>query len=68
MVTTLMLQQGATPFYTSSVQINSSSVTLRWPNASAPAPTANRTEVESFTIYGNGVNTWYIMGQLTSFG
>jgi hypothetical protein len=68
MVTTLVLQQGGTPYFTSTVQVNSSSVTIRWPNATVATATANRLEVESFTIYGNGLSTWYVMGQLTSFG
>jgi hypothetical protein len=68
-VTTLMLQQSTnTAWYTSTVQINGSTPTLRWPNATVPTPTSNRTEVESFTIFGNGASTWYVMGQLTSFG
>ena len=69
LVTTLMLQQSTNSAnYTSTIRINSSTPVLRWPNATAPTPTSNRTEMESFTIYGNGINTWYVMGQLTSFG
>jgi hypothetical protein len=68
MVTTLLLQQGAVPYLANTVQVNSSSVTIRWPNATPATATANRLEVESFTIFGNGVSTWYVMGQLTSFG
>ncbi len=69
LVTTLILQQSTNSAnYTSTIRINSSTPVLRWPNASVPTPTSNRTEVESFTIYGNGLNTWYVMGQLTSFG
>ena len=66
-VTTFMLRQGATPYYTSSLQINGTSNYINWANASAPAPTANRTEIESFTHYYTGVS-WITMGQLTSFG
>jgi hypothetical protein len=69
LVTTLMLQQSTNSAnFTSTIRVNSSTPVLRWPNASVPTPTSNRTEVESFTIYGNGINTWYVMGQLTSFG
>jgi collagen type VII alpha len=66
-VTTFILRQGATPYYTSSVQINGTSNQVFWVNASAPAPTANRTEVESLTHYYNGTS-WITLGQLTSFG
>ena len=68
-VTTMILQQSTnTAWYSSTIQINGSTPTLRWPNATVPTPTSNRTEVESFTIFGNGVSTWFVMGQLTSFG
>jgi hypothetical protein len=66
-VTTFILRQGATPYYTSSLQINGTSNYINWVNASAPAPTASRTEVESFTHYYTGIS-WITMGQLTSFG
>jgi hypothetical protein len=68
-VTTLFLQQNtATAYYTSTVRINGSTTQIRWADGAVPFPTANRTEVESFTIFGNGQSTWYVMGQLTSFG
>jgi hypothetical protein len=66
-VTTFMLEQGATAYYTSSIQINGTSNTINWANASAPAPTANRKEVESFTHFYTGTR-WITMGQLASFG
>ena len=68
-VTTMILQQSTnTAWYSSTIRINSSTPTLRWPNGTVPTPTSNRTEVESFTIFGDGVATWFVLGQLTSFG
>jgi hypothetical protein len=66
-VTTFILHQGSTPYYTSSLQINGSSNYINWVNASAPSPTANRTEIESFTHFYTGIS-WITLGQLTSFG
>ena len=66
-VTTFILEQGPTPYYTSSIQINGTSNYINWANASAPPPTANRKEVESFTHFYTGTR-WITMGQLASFG
>ena len=66
-VVTAIIQQGLTPYYCSTLQINNSSQTLRWPNATQPTATASRTEVESFTLYYSGA-VWTALGQYTSFG
>jgi hypothetical protein len=66
-VVTLILVQGGTPYYANALQVNSSSVSILWPNASAPTATANRTEIQSFTLYYSG-STWTAVSQLTSFG
>lgn len=66
-VVTLILVQGATPYYANVLQIAGSATTIRWPGASAPTATANRTEVQTFTLYYSGA-AWTALGQLTSFG
>ena len=66
-VVVLILTQGATAYYASALQINGVSQSMLWPNAFITPPTANRTEVQSFTLYYNGSN-WIAMAQLTSFG
>jgi hypothetical protein len=66
-VTTLILKQGPTGYYANALQVNNSSVSILWPNATGPTGTANRTEIESFTLYYSGA-AWTAFGQLTSFG
>jgi hypothetical protein len=66
-VVTLILVQGGTAYYANVLQIAGSGVTIKWPAATAPTVTANRVEVESFTLYYSG-SAWTALGQLTSFG
>ena len=62
-----MLVQGATPYYISALQIAGAAQTIKWSGGSAPTPTANRVERETFTLLYTG-SAWTVMGQLTSFG
>ncbi len=66
-VVTLVFNQGATPYYANNISVNTSTVAIKWVNATVPTPTANRTEVESFTLLNVG-GTWSALGQYTSFG
>lgn len=66
-VVSLVFNQGASPFYANNISINTSTVTIKWVNATVPTPAANRTEVESFTLL-NVSGTWTALGQYTSFG
>lgn len=67
LVTTLILNQGATPYYANGLTINGTAVPIKWPSATAPTATASRTEVESLTMFYIGT-TWTALGQYTSFG
>ena len=69
--TTLMLSQGATPYYASALQVAGAGQTIRWQGGTEPTPAANKQEIESFTmLYGptGPTGTWTIYGQYTSFG
>ncbi len=66
-VATVILKQGAVGYYANALQVNSGSVSILWANATGPTGTANRTDVESFTLYYNNA-TWNALGQLTTFG
>jgi hypothetical protein len=65
--TTLILEQGSRGYYANALEVNSSAVSILWANATGPTGTANRTEIESFTLYYTA-STWTAFGQLTSFG
>jgi hypothetical protein len=66
-VVNLMLVQGANPYYANALQINSSGVTINWVNNTTPTPAANKTEIQSFTLYYSG-SAWTALAQYTSFG
>lgn len=63
----LFLIQGSTPYRATAVQIDGVSQTINWPNATAPTATASRKEVQTFTFVYTG-GSWYVFGNLTSFG
>jgi len=63
----LVLAQGSTPYYPSSIQINSSAQTIKWVGAITPVPTASRVEVVTFVLLRVG-SAWTAIGQLTSYG
>jgi hypothetical protein len=69
--TTLLLSQGASAYYASTLQIGGTGQTINWQGGSTPVPVANKQEIESFTmLYGpTGASAaWTIYGQYTSFG
>ena len=64
---TLILVQGSTGYYANALQIAGSSTSILWANTSTPLPTANKTEIQSFTLYYSG-SSWTAMASYTSFG
>ncbi len=67
LVATLILNQGVVPYYASTLLLNGTRTNIKWASATTPTPTANRTEIESFTLFYIGT-TWTALGQYTSFG
>ena len=67
LVVALILNQTATPFLCNAVQINGAAQTIRWPSAAQPTVTANRTEIQSFSMIRTN-NAWTVLGSLNSFG
>lgn len=64
---TLVLNQGSTGYYASSVQINGAAQTIRWAGYSAPTPNSNKKEIQSFSVFRLG-GQWYVMSGLQSNG
>lgn len=64
-VVLLNLIQADYPFYTSSIQVNSNDVSVKWINGTVPAPTANSVELESLTLFY--LDGWISLGQYASF-
>jgi len=63
----LVLQQGATPFTCTAVQIDGVAQTVYYVNAATPAGTANRRETQSFSLLRQN-NAWTVLATLGSFG
>jgi hypothetical protein len=67
MTAILFLNQGSTGRYPSSVQVNSSAVTINWIGGEVPTPAANKKEVAAFTLLRVN-NTWTVFGNYSSYG
>ena len=64
----LILTQGGTPYYATALQINGVSQTVRWSTVTSNfTPTANRKEVQTFTLIRAG-SSWTATTQLLSYG
>jgi hypothetical protein len=67
-VITLVLIQGASPFWCNSLQLNGVGQTLRVPGGVNPSPVANRREIQTFTcINTDGSNNFVVFTQLSSY-
>ncbi len=64
---TLVLNQGATPYMPTAVQIAGATKTINWINGIAPAGTASKIDVVSFNILNNS-GTYTVLGSLNTFG
>jgi hypothetical protein len=62
---TLVVEQGATGYYPSAVEIGGSAVPLAWQGNTTPTPSSNRIDVVTFSILNDGLYT--VLGQLTGF-
>jgi hypothetical protein len=66
-VVSVYLVQGATPYFVNVLQIGGVSTTIKWSGGSAPTATANRVEIQTFSLYYSG-SAWTALSQLSSFG
>jgi hypothetical protein len=63
---TIVITQGGTGYYPNAVQIGGVGQTINWLANTTPAPSANRTDVVTFSIINNA-GTYTVLGQLTGF-
>lgn len=66
-VISVYLVQGATPYFINTLQIAGSATTIKWSGGSAPTATANRVELQTFSLFYSG-SAWMALSQLSSFG
>jgi len=63
----LILEQGASPFHASVVQIDGTPQTIKWLNNQTPTLYPNKTQIETFTLIRVG-NAWVVTGQMATYG
>ena len=63
---TLILNQGATAYLPTAVQIAGSAQSIKWSGGSTPEGTASQTDVISFTLLRVG-SAWQVLGVLNTF-
>ena len=66
-VFTIIINQGGTGYYPSTVTVNSASSSILWANNVTPIPSANKKEIATFTIYYKG-SSFIVLGNLSSYG
>jgi hypothetical protein len=69
-VATMIIQQGATAYIPTAVQINGSSASINWSGGSAPSGTANKINVVSFSIFSitDMAGGPVVLGELSTYG
>jgi len=63
---TVIINQGATPYEVTAVQIAGAAQTINWQGGSAPTGNANGIDSFSFTILNDG-GTYVVLGQMVDF-
>jgi hypothetical protein len=66
--TTLIIDQGATAYKISNIQINGVNQTIRWVGTTAHTGTASNTDIVSFSLIHLGSGTYRVLGQSSSYG
>lgn len=64
---TLLIFQGATPYYPNAVQIESVSQTINWADNTPPTPNSNKKEIVSFSLIRSS-NAWTVIGSFSTYG
>ena len=63
---TVIINQGATPYEITAIQIEGSAQTINWQGGSAPTGNANGIDSFSFTVLNDG-GSYVVMGQMVDF-
>jgi hypothetical protein len=63
----LVVDQGTPAYYPSAVQIGGAAQTIKWLGNVTPTPSANKTEIATFTIFNNA-GTFTVLGSYSTYG
>ncbi len=66
--TTLIIDQGATAYRISNIQVNGTNQTIRWIGNVVHTGTASNTDIVSFSLIHLGSGTYRVLGQSSSYG
>ena len=66
--TTLIIDQGATAYRISNIQINGVNQTIKWVSATPHTGTASNTDIVSFSLIHLGGGVYRVLGQSSSYG
>lgn len=64
---TLVLIQGASPYFPNAVQIDGVAQTINWLEGLTPTPVANKKDMASFNLVRNA-GSWIVFGSYATFG
>lgn len=66
---TIIVDQGATAYGVSNIQINSGTVqTVKWAGGTTNVGTANNTDIMSFSLINLGSGAWRVLGAISNYG
>lgn len=66
-VITIMIEQGATPYVPTGIQINGVAQPVKWQGSVAPTGNANKLDLLSYSILRVG-SAWIVTGSLSTYG
>lgn len=66
LLATLIINQGATPYLPTAVQIEGAAQTIKWSGGSAPAGNANKIDIISFSLIRVS-NSWSVIGSGSNY-
>jgi hypothetical protein len=63
-----VLEQGVTGYCANALAIEGTGSTIKWVNNTIPTPNANKTDIETFTIFRNNAGAWLVLGDYGTYG
>lgn len=64
---TILIYQGATPYYPNAIQIEGVAQTVNWADNTAPTPNSNKKEIVSFSLIRSS-GAWTVIGSFSTYG
>ena len=64
---TLIVQQGATGYWPTALQINGAAATIKWAGGMAPVTTPNNIDVFQFSLIRTAAGTWIVLASATPY-